>query len=258
MFFNFKKNNPILDQESITWMFETFSWALDNFGVEAFNASRLVNPSNEHFPGRANSVDEMAKLIFERVVVYAGMAHWPFQLTDQESLAAVPAPIISVGLLRSYDNQATLSLSDSNASNACIVNYHPQQINDPQVLIGSYAHALAHYLATQAKQPPPGGQENWPHVTELLAVFLGFGIIMANSAYTNKVRSCGSCAGPLVERTNFLSQYDITYALAIFTASKNIPNAQVIPHLKKSLHSYYKKALKDIEQNQQQFSTFLA
>ena len=43
-----------------------------------------------------------------------------------------------------------------------------------------------------------------------------------------------------------MSQYDTTYALAIFSVLKGIPNQQVLKHLKKSLRPYYKKAVKDI------------
>jgi hypothetical protein len=70
--------------------------------------------------------------------------------------------------------------------------------------------------------------------------------MMANSANTAKIRSCGSCSGPAVERSNALSQYDITYALAIFSCLKNIPSKEVMVNLKKSLRPFYKKAAKEV------------
>ena len=109
-----------------------------------------------------------------------------------------------------------------------------------------YAHVLAHYLGSMSKEPPPGGVENWPHITEVVAVFMGFGLMMANSAHTVSIRSCGSCAGPAVERGNALSQYDITYALAIFSCLKGIPTREVLVNLKKTLRPFYKKAAKEV------------
>ena len=97
-----------------------------------------------------------------------------------------------------------------------------------------------------SKEPPPGGVENWPHITEVVAVFMGFGLMMANSANTVKIRYCGSCSGPAVERGNALSQYDITYALAIFCCLKEIPMREVLVNLKKSLRPFYKKAAKEV------------
>jgi len=124
--------------------------------------------------------------------------------------------------------------------------YNPDQLRDSEVLIADFAHVLGHYLGGMSQEPPPGGVENWPHITEVVAVFMGFGLMMANSAHTVKIRSCGSCSGPAVERSNALSQYDITYALAIFSCLKAIPTREVLAHLKKSLRPFYKKAAKEV------------
>lgn len=249
MLLNILKKEPLLEKEIINWMFDTFEWALRNFDAEIFQQTELVNPSNQHFPGRSNSAQEMAELIFNRVKTYAGMAHWPFVLVNEENIQQIPqqSHVQVEGPMRSFDEQLLPTTVDE--GNQLFVSFHPYQINDPEVLISSYAHAMAHYLGLTAKEEPPGGKENWAQVTELLAVFLGFGITMANSAHTNKVRSCGSCAGPIVERMNFLSQHEVTYALAIFCHLKKLPAKKVTPYLKKSLISYFKKAMKEIEKN---------
>ena len=127
-----------------------------------------------------------------------------------------------------------------------MVVYQPELLRNPQALIANYAQLLAHYLGSTAQQPPPGGTDNWPHVTELLGVYLGFGLMFANTAYNVRVSSCGSCQGPTAERVNYLSQYDISYALAIFSVLKDIPNKHVTAYLKKTLHPFYKKAVKDV------------
>jgi len=246
MFSSLLKPQAILDEESIIWIFDTYAWALRNFDAEVFyNESILVTPSNEHFPGRENSVHGMASLIFDKVCLYAGVSHWPFYLINEKEYLKVETPKIRIqGALRGVKGIASETIDEDNR---LTVTYNAHLLNDPEVMIGHYAHTLAHYLGSMAQEPPPGGVENWPHITELLAVFMGFGIMMANSAYTNKVRSCGSCAGPIVERSNFLSQYDITYALAIYCHLKNIPLKSVKPYLKKSLLPYFKKAQKDAE-----------
>ena len=52
------------------------------------------------------------------------------------------------------------------------VDYDPNMVGNPEGLIASFAHTLAHYLGQSAKEVPPGGVENWPQITEVLAVFL--------------------------------------------------------------------------------------
>ena len=240
------KKDALIDEDIKNWINEVFHWARGNFGENVFQQTQLINPSNTHFPGRANSVEGMAEMIFDKVRQYAGMNHWPLFLVNEENVTQIPQTTLPKlqGPVRSFDTLLPVPVDDTNR---LIVTYHPYQINDPEVLIASYAHTLAHYLGTTGTELPPGGEEHWPHVTELLAVFLGFGIMMANTAHTNKIRSCGSCAGPVVERMNFLDEFQLTYALAVFCQLKQLSAKQVTPYLKKNLIPFYKKAVKDIQ-----------
>jgi hypothetical protein len=160
----------------------------------------------------------MANLIFRQVKQYAGLKHWPTALINMAEGRPVETPKIEIkGALRGTKG---IMPADEGDAQLPIV-YNPNQLRDSEVIIADFAHVLAHYLASTSQEPPPGGQENWPHITEVVAVFMGFGLMMANSAHTVKIRSCGSCSGPAVERSNALSQYDITYALAIFSCLKD-------------------------------------
>lgn len=250
-------DRQLLDEESILWMFDAFGWALRNFDSKVFyKETVLVNPSKEHFPGQHESPEGMAKLIFEQVKEFAGLSHWPFQLVSDEVVESIESPRLLInGIMRG--SQGVTSNTDEKL-NKLIVPYNPGLLRDPQVLIATYAHNLAHYLGLLAQEPPPGGQENWPHITELLAVFSGFGIFMANSAFTQKIRSCSSCSGPAVERTNFLSQYDISYALAIFCALKGISKADANRYLKTSLRPFYKKAVQDVTERSDELNKLKA
>jgi hypothetical protein len=138
----------------------------------------------------------------------------------------------------------SVALDDTLA--AIPVAYDPNQVMNPEAIIATFAHTLSHHLATTAGEVPPGGEQNWPQATELLAVFMGFGLMFANSAFTFQKGGCGSCGSTATARHAYLSQYDITYALALFTVLKGIPGKQVASHLKSSLRSFYKKALRDV------------
>jgi len=243
------KSKPLLDEESIQWILDCYSWALQNFDAQVFyNETILVVPSNEHFGGKDDSPEGRAKLILEQVKRHAGMANWPVFMVDEQefiasNVAVNPPKILYNGTARG-EQALVPQLTESN--DRLLVAYQPELLRNPQALISNYVQMLAHYLGSTAQQPPPGGSDNWPHVTELLGVFLGFGLMFANTAYNVRVSSCGSCQGPSAERINYLSQYDISYALAIFSVLKEIPNKQVTAYLKKTLHPYYKKAVKDV------------
>jgi hypothetical protein len=246
------KPKACLDKESTLWLFDTFAWALRNLDARVFyDETILVTPSNQHFPGTENSVHGMANLIFNQVKEHAGLKHWPTKLTNLAEGRPAKAPKIEIkGALR-----GSKGIMPSGAvPHQLHIAYNPDQLRDPEVLIADFAHVLAHYLGKMSNEPPPGGVENWPHVTEVVAVFMGFGLMMANSAHTVKIRSCGSCSGPAVERSNALSQYDITYALAIFSCLKEIPSSEVLANLKKTLRPFYKRAAKEVMRKQQELN----
>jgi len=243
--FNFLKSRPILDEESVQWLFELYEWALRNFDADIFfNQTVLVVPSNRYFPGQADNIDDMAHLIFNKVREYAALKHWPCHLTTQQSCAVQPPRIAVQGALRDMKGLEPGNVAEEDS---LLILYDPRQVRNPEAIIASFAHTLAHYLGSMAQDMPPGGEENWPQVTEVLAVFMGFGLMFANSAFVYRNVTCGSCQPTTVNRSAYLSQYDITYALAIFCVLKEIPAREALKNIKKSLRPFFKKAYKDVK-----------
>jgi len=242
--FGFFQNKPLLDEESIQWMFDCFAWALRNFDAKVFfTETTLVTPTNDCFPGEEDSELVKANLILQQVKRHAGMANWPVYLAGQQDYeTAIPR----LSFAEAARGQHALAPVAKESNVSLPVTYQPELLPNPQALIANYAQLLAHYLGGSARELPPGGAENWPHLTELLGVYLGFGLMFANTAYHVRVSSCGSCQGPAAERENYLSQFDITYALALFSVLKQIPNHEVLKYLKKTLRPFYKKAVKDV------------
>jgi len=242
MLFGLLDRRPLLDEAYASWMFDVYTWALRNFDPLMFrDETMLITPSNRHFPGRANSPEEMANLIFGRVVTYAGMEHWPLKLLPPGSCVLEPAPEVRA-VPGARGSRAVVA---DRPPASLTLSYDPEYLNNPEAMIAVFAHTLAHYLGTSATEPPPGGAENWPHVTEILAVFLGFGLMFANTALVLPRGGC--CGGPVVRRQAYVSQHDITYALAIFSALKGLPQKEVLKHLKKPLRGHFKQALREVK-----------
>ncbi len=236
-------SQPILEEESITWIFDVYAWALNQFDAEIFfNETILVAPTNEYFPGEQTSVTGMAELIFSQVQNYAQVQHWQCAVVDHSQF--IPPDLNQLVLPKR--TAAATEITNEAQNSVLSIPYDPQMVANPEALISSYAHILAQYLGSQATENPPGGSENWLMVTELLGVFLGFGLMYANSA-TTAPSSCSSCSAGLATRPSFVSQYDLTYALAIFSVVKKIPEKKVSRHLKKSLKGFLKSAIKDVK-----------
>jgi len=242
--FGLFNTSPVLETDSSQWLFDAFAWALDNFDADYFyNETELVLPNNTFFPGRVDSPEGMANLIFDRVKAYTGISHWPTRLVQDSYSPSLQAPKVEIkGALRGAGGITDDSVDDAHR---LPILFNPQQISNPEGLISSFAHIIAHHLGQMANEPPPRGAEYWPHVTELLAIYSGFGVMFANSAFTFR-GGCGSCYNPAANRDAYLSEREATYALAIFAVLKEIPNSAVTKHMKGHLRGVFKKAVKEI------------
>lgn len=236
---------PVLEATSSQWLFDAFAWALENFDADYFyNETVLVLPNNEFFPGSVDNPEAMANLVFDHVKVHAGISHWPTRLVEEGSPASLEAPKVEIkGALRGSGGIADVSVDDAQK---LPILFYPQQISNPEGMISTFAHIIAHHMGQMADEPPPGGNEYWPHVTELLAIYTGFGVMFANSAFTFR-GGCGSCYNPAANRDAYLSEREATYALAIFSVLKDIPSADITKHMKGHLRGVFKKAVKEIK-----------
>jgi len=249
----FLGKQDLVGAEDARWLFDTFAWSLTYLGRDVFfDETVLVVPDNAHFPGRADSVADMARLVFDHVQRYAGMQHWPLQLADQAACSVESAPGLAVqGALRGSEGRFRSGLDTGGDIR---LPYDPDLVGNPEALIASFAHACAHYLAQNAVEPPPGGVEYWPRATEVVAAFMGFGLMFANSAFNLPVRSCGSCGGPKAQRQSYLTQYESTYALALFCVLKDIPAKSVVRHLNKPLRPFFRTCVKEVQGKEQELA----
>ncbi|AHE97538.1 hypothetical protein THITH_03840 [Thioalkalivibrio paradoxus ARh 1] len=242
------RRDPLLDETTRRWIHEVFAWALRHQGPGVFfGDTDLVLPTPEYFPGRASSVHEMAQLMFESVRKHAGLDHWPCQLLEPGALTAQPYPHHPPP--PAYRGRRALAPATNGAASTALFSYSPELVGNPEALIATLARDFAQHVAAAAPEPPPGGRENWPHITELVGVFMGFGLMLANTAFSVRVNSCGSCQGPAAERSGYLSRADLTYALGLFCRLKNVPAGQARRHLKSSLRPIFRRALAQIDRH---------
>ncbi|WP_207061837.1 hypothetical protein [Motiliproteus sp. SC1-56] len=235
------RSAPLIDDVSARWMSTVFDWALSQFEAPYFHRhTPLVRPDNTHFPGRAASIEEMAANLLRHTLAHAGLSHWPHQLVEVRNLEALPPSPLTPAQARRAEPPTPAA-----EQLPLVIPYDAAQVNDPQTLVASYATFLGHHLGELATVPAPATVEQQPLVAELVGIYLGFGVLFANSAFAFK-GGCGSCR-PGFQRTAYLSQDEAVYALALFCRHKQLEAREVLPHLKKHLRPIYKKARKELQ-----------
>ena len=124
------------------------------------------------------------------------------------------------------------------------ISYNPNQINQPQDLVASFAGTLATILIHHVGVLPPGGKEYLPQASDALACYLGFGVMMSNTVYQFK-GGCGCGYNPYANRQAALTEPQTLFMHALVTHFKG--DSQSKTFLKPHLRSQYKKAQKQIK-----------
>lgn len=172
------------------------------------------------------------------------MEEWPCRLEAQEEDAnPVVAPTIVV---RNAENNPLGTIS-KNDSNEVVVTYNPKITADPTQMVATFAHELSHYLTGTAPEPPPGGWGNWEFATDIGATFMGFGLFMANAAFSFRQYTDGNIQGWQTSGGGYLSLEEYSYSLAIFLKLKDMPYESAAPYCRPNIKGLLKRAFKEIE-----------
>jgi hypothetical protein len=245
--FGLFKSKAILSPEDTEFQLETFKWLLRNFGgADFYEHAKLVLPTREYFPSKVENPEQAAFETFLAVKRYALMEDWPCRFVVQEADIDT-----RVGRVLSVQNApqnplGTFSLKDNREIE---ISYNPNLLNNPTQLVATLAHELAHYLTATTAQAPPGGWENWEFATDVAAIFLGFGVFLANSAFNFHQFSDGDLQGWQSSRSGYLSTEECVYSLALFLELKKIPGKVSEVHLKPGLRKLLKRCVKEINQS---------
>lgn len=242
---SFFKSKPLLSQSDIEFQVATFKWLLKNFGGDDFyKTTKLVLPTKDYFPSKVNSPEGAASETFEAVKKHAGLENWMCKLEIQEEDAD---PVVAPTLAIQNAPTSPHGTFQATEENEVVITYNPALASQPTQLVATFAHELAHYLTATSKEDPPGGWENWEFATDIAATFLGFGVFMANSAFSFSQYTNSDSQGWKSSRNGYLSESEHIYALAIFIELKGISAELASGHLKPHLKKLLKKAHKELD-----------
>ncbi|MEJ0085497.1 MAG: hypothetical protein WDO72_07440 [Pseudomonadota bacterium] len=212
------KPKPFLDASRRDWQFDTFAWLLrSSGGFPKFIETTLVLPTEDHFPDRGMSGHAGVSALFRRVRDHAGMSEWPCAVEPQTE-----KPRTNTG----------------NTDRIPIITYRPDTL-EPMSLVATFSRELAHFLVDTFEEPVPGGDALLEPAVDIAAVFMGFGLFMANSA---------------VHTSDFhLNEGELVHALAMFCLLRKVPPESIHRHLNPHLRKYLRLAARDLVQYEFQF-----
>jgi len=252
---NIFKTPHVIQADTADNIFESFHWVIDNFDASTFiNHTRLVLPNSTFFPDKTNNEFDMAKSICQRILEHSGLTHWPFKMVPQDQFQQNPPPLLDLDCSTRPYSPAAETTTEIAADNSepLLLTYSSAMMKKPMDLVASMSNLVAQHYLLQSRQTPPAGQESFNETAEIISIFMGFGILVANSAYTFR-GSCASCYDARANRSAALSENEAVFALALFTLLKEIPASRATTELKPYLRGTFKKAIKQIKANETDF-----
>ncbi|MES4793121.1 MAG: hypothetical protein C4321_09200 [Chloroflexota bacterium] len=228
--------------DQVEWLFATTRWLLESFGHDPAFHRRLVTPTEEDFPITATGGHELAVQVFGMVQRHAGLSSWPCRLESQGDVDTSEwLRDIGQGHLEQKGAAGTFSRREE-----VVITYSERQLGDLDGLIATFAHELSHYLLFSAPTPPPGGPKALEPATDVGAVFLGFGIFLANTAFRFDQFNTATGYGWSASRLGYLGDQALAYTLAIFLSLRGESSKVALRSLRPNPAAYFKAALKDL------------
>lgn len=212
------KPKSFLDASRRDWQFDVFAWLLRNSGgYPKFLDTTLVLPTEEHFPDRGLKGHAAVAALFRRARDHAGMADWPCSVEPESDQPRTAEP--DSGGLRVFT--------------------YKRGALEPVSLVAGFGCDLARFLLETFEQTWPGGDAARDSVTEMAAVFMGFGVFLTNSA---------------VRQTSYqLCEGELAHALALFCILRQAPPDTVDKHLNPHMRKYLRLAARDLAQHEMKF-----
>jgi hypothetical protein len=198
-----------VDRDEFEWLLACFAWIDRTLGARDGADSfvpRLVLPGDPDLAAAGTAQD-----LFEAVKRAAGLEEWECRLEKGEARRDV----IGTGLPTGTYSQKSALGTFSVEGNTPVVRYDPALLREPDVLVATFAHELAH-LVIHSLDQPPGGAELEEHATDCMAVYLGFGVFLANSARRFSQFEDGHLQGWQSETSGYLSENALVTCLAMF------------------------------------------
>lgn len=224
-----------IDRDEFEWLAACFAWIERTLGAQDKRdgfVPTLVLSDNTALAS-ANTANDL----FLAVKSLAGLEAWECRLEKGEPRRERVDTGIETGLVSEPGRtMGTFSIEN----NVPVVRYDPTLVRNPETLTATFAHELAH-LVIHSLGTPPGGEALEEHATDLMAVYLGFGVFLANSARNFSQFTDGAMHGWSSETSGYLSENALVTAVAIFEARFG-SEEHTAAMLKDYLRSPYRKA----------------
>jgi hypothetical protein len=203
-----KPKCPVNDVDK-TWIERRLNWLISEFGTEPLRNPILI-PTEKFFPSSWSGTDNECFDLVDRLCRFMAVDSSRILVqiysdNDQGFLKHLPAYQIQhsgpAGLFCSVDNQLMMGIAESGLAR-------------PPALVATICHELGHVHLLGDKRLDNSEMDHEP-LTDLLAIYFGAGLFIANSAFEFNQWQYGQHYGWSTSRLGYLNEAQLGYALAV-------------------------------------------
>jgi len=239
MFWNKKIQLPITVADKI-WVDEELNWLRTEFGVAHFMEIRTVRPTKDFYNRNFDGTEKDAQFILERTMEL-------MYITD----TSIKLEFFSDQAVEMEDGTILSSPADINGSWASASGTYQQTENEPIISIerGQLKHTIsliatiAHELSHQILLGEHRIEENDEFLTDLTAIFYGFGIFNGNARFQYSTHETGWKSSS----QGYLPKQIIAYTMAWLSKERN-EKTNYDTFLNKSLHKFFNQSLQYLKE----------
>lgn len=210
MFFS-KRKLPITDNDR-EWIDSDIDWLRKAFGEDHFRSIRTVTPTKSFYSMQFDGSKEYAQFVLEttrKLMAIKDDEKVSLEFYNTETIEGSNGqPLTVKGDLYGRWNDAAGTYQE--VEGGTIISLDERQLKDPISLIATISHELSHLILLGEDWI----KENDEYLTDLTAIFYGFGVFLGNAKFKHLTENTGFGSAWSVSSQGYLPEQIIAYATA--------------------------------------------
>lgn len=228
---------PITPDDRL-WIENSFAWFDEEFGGNVLRNGPVILPDETCFPEYYTADLAGVEDLFERVC--------DMMEVDRDSLLLDvydpdEGPNFVNESWRADDSAGHLLWDET--TRCWVIGLDNRMMVDPMAVVAVLAHEISHVHLFGFGRVHPEEEDHEP-LTDLLAIYYGFGVFLGNSAFRSELKDSGTTSTFRARRLGYLPEPMIGYALALTAIAKNDTAAPWKKHLEFGIKSPFEASLK--------------
>lgn len=235
MFKLFSRNSLPISKDEQFWIDDSLIWLMNEFSTDPLFKQPILTPACSPYVDRLNSSSDFGEALLKLVCDRMGV--------DNADITLVP-----IEEDESHFDYAGAGFQSSSGASGVFqfvnehhfrISYDTKLLRTPDLLLAVLAHEVGHVILLRDGKMS-GKEEDHELMTDLVALYHGFGIFSANTMLLEEHNNTGWNS----KRTGYLSMPMYSYALAVLTWLKD---GTTLPdwskHLRLNVKTWFKKSL---------------